>query len=133
MSEGYTIRNLGEVDDAAPKFGLGESWEARMARTALGAEQTGVAFFRLKPGRRSPFAHRHDRAEEVYVILRGRGRMKLGEEIIEVGPLDAVRVAPRVVRAFEADADGLDFLVVGAHHPGDGELVDDGWAGSAEG
>jgi mannose-6-phosphate isomerase-like protein (cupin superfamily) len=129
MPERYTLRNLGEVDDAAPKFGLGESWEARMAQTALGAEQTGVAFFRLKAGRRSPFAHRHDEAEEVYVILRGRGRMRLDDEIVEVGPLDAVRVAPSVVRAFEAGADGLDFLAVGQHHPQDGELVEDAWVG----
>jgi mannose-6-phosphate isomerase-like protein (cupin superfamily) len=131
MAEPYTVRNLADVDDAAPGNGLGEFWEARVARTALAAEQTGISFFRLRPGRRSAFAHRHDEAEEIYVILRGHGRMKLGEEIVEVGPLDAVRVAPRVVRAFEADADGLDFLVVGAHHPGDGELVDDGWAGGA--
>jgi hypothetical protein len=57
--------------------------------------------------------------------------MRLDDEVVEVGPLDAVRVGPQVVRAFAAGADGLDFLVVGAHHPGDGELVDDGWAGSA--
>jgi mannose-6-phosphate isomerase-like protein (cupin superfamily) len=127
--EPYTIRNLADVDDAAPENGLSEFWEARVARTALGAEQTGVTFFRLKPGRRSAFAHRHDRAEEVYVILRGRGRMKLDDEVVDVRPLDAVRVAPRVVRAFEADADGLDFLAFGAHHARDGELVEDGWAG----
>jgi mannose-6-phosphate isomerase-like protein (cupin superfamily) len=133
MSDGYTITNLADVDDAAPENGLGEFWEARVARTALAAEQTGLSFFRLKPGRRSAFAHRHEEAEEIYVILRGRGRMKLDEEIVEVNPLDAVRVAPRVVRAFEADADGLDFLVVGAHHPRDGELVDDGWAGGGAG
>ncbi len=95
MSGAYTVRNLADVDDAAPKFGLGDSWEARMARSALGAEQTGVGFFRLRPGRRSPFAHRHDQAEEVYVILRGRGRMRLDDEVVEVGPLDAVRVGPR--------------------------------------
>jgi len=129
MADPYTLRNLGDVDDAAPENGLGEFWEARVARRALAAEQTGVAYFRLRPGRRSAFAHRHTEAEEIYVILRGRGRMKLDDEIVEVGPLDAIRVSPRVVRAFEADADGLDFLAVGAHHPRDGELVEDGWAG----
>ncbi len=129
MTDPYTLRNLGDVDDAAPENGLGEFWEARVARRALAAEQTGVAFFRLRPGRRSAFAHRHDQAEEVYVVLRGQGRMKLDDEIVAVGPLDAVRVSPRVVRAFEAGADGLEFLAFGAHHPGDGELVEDGWAG----
>ena len=129
MSEPYTLKNLAEVDDAALENGLGEFWEARVARRALQAEQTGVSFFRLKPGRRSAFAHRHAEAEEIYVVLRGRGRMKLDGEIVEVAPLDAVRVAPSVVRAFEAGADGLDFLVFGAHHARDGELVEDGWAG----
>src|SRR6185369_16623332 len=62
-------------DEAAPEHGLDGFWEARVARGALEAEQTGVAFFRLKPGRRSAFAHRHDEAEEIYVVLRGRGRM----------------------------------------------------------
>jgi mannose-6-phosphate isomerase-like protein (cupin superfamily) len=129
MSEPYTLKNLAAVDDAALENGLGEFWEARVARRALQAEQTGVSFFRLKPGRRSAFAHRHAEAEEIYVVLRGRGRMKLDGEIVEVAPLDAVRVAPSVVRAFEAGADGLDFLVFGAHHARDGELVEDGWAG----
>jgi mannose-6-phosphate isomerase-like protein (cupin superfamily) len=129
MTDPYTLRNLGDVDDAAPENGLGEFWEARVARRALAAEQTGVAFFRLWPGRRSAFAHRHDQAEEIYVVLRGQGRMKLDDEIVAVGPLDAVRVSPRVVRAFEAGADGLEFLAFGPHHPGDGELVEDGWAG----
>jgi mannose-6-phosphate isomerase-like protein (cupin superfamily) len=129
MPEDYTIRNLADVDDAAPPNGLGDIWEARVARTALAAEQTGVTFFRLKPGRRSAFSHRHEEAEEVYVVLRGSGRVRLDDEVVEVGPLDAVRVSPRVVRAFEADADGLDFLAFGQHHPGDGELVEDGWVG----
>lgn len=131
MTDPYTLCNLGDVDDAAPENGLGKYWEARVARRALAAEQTGVAFFRLRPGRRSAFAHRHDEAEEIYVVLRGQGRMKLDDEILAVGPLDAVRVSPRVVRAFEAGADGLDFLAFGAHHPGDGELVEDGWAGGS--
>lgn len=129
MPERYTIKNLADVDDAAPGFGFGDVWEAHFAGPALSAQQTGVAFFRLRPGRRSAFSHRHDQAEEIYVVLRGRGRVRLDDEVREVGPLDAVRVAPRVVRAFEADGDGLDFLAFGQHHPRDGELVDDGWVG----
>jgi mannose-6-phosphate isomerase-like protein (cupin superfamily) len=129
MSDPYTITNLADVEDVAPTNGFGDVWEARVARATLAAEQTGVSFFRLKPGRRSAFSHRHDQAEEVYIVLRGRGRMRLDDEVVEVGPLDAVRVAPQVVRPFEADANGLDFLVVGQHHPRDGELVEDGWVG----
>src|SRR4029079_2314903 len=122
MSEPYTLKNLAEVDDAAREHGLDGFWEARVARGALEAEQTGVAFFRLKPGRRSAFAHRPDEAEEMYVVLRVRGRMKLDDQIVEVAPLDAVRVSPHVVRAFEAGAAGSGFLCFRSPPPADGAL-----------
>jgi uncharacterized cupin superfamily protein len=124
---GHTHIRLLDLEDAAPANGFGERWEARVARTALGAEQTGVTHFRLRPGKRSPFTHRHVRAEEIYVILSGSGRVKLDDELIEVRALDAIRVAPHVARAFEAGPDGLEFLAFGPHHEADGEPVDDAW------
>jgi quercetin dioxygenase-like cupin family protein len=126
MASLYTQINLAEVEDAAPANGFGERWEARVARTDLGAEQTGVTHFRLHPGKRSPFVHRHREAEEVYVILRGSGWVKLGEEIREVAELDAIRIAPELPRAFEAGSDGLEFIAFGPHHA-DGEPVEDDW------
>jgi uncharacterized cupin superfamily protein len=123
----YTQINLDDVEDAAPANGFGERWEARVARTALHAEHTGVTHFRLRPGKRSPFTHRHTSAEEIYVILRGRGQLKLDDQLTEVRPLDAIRVAPQVARAFEAGRDGLEFLAFGPHRDGDGEPVDDPW------
>ncbi len=127
MSEPWTHLNLGQVEDAAPGNGFGERWEARVAREDLGAERTGLTHFRLHPGRRSPFNHRHKVAEEVYVILSGGGFVKLGEEVRPVAPLDAIRIGPAVPRAFEAGPDGMEMIAFGAHHPGDGEPVDDDW------
>jgi mannose-6-phosphate isomerase-like protein (cupin superfamily) len=127
MSARYTHLSLEAVEDAAPANGFGERWEARVARVPLDARDTGVTHFRLRPGKRSPFAHRHARAEEVYVILGGGGQVKLDDELRDVRPLDAIRVAPEVVRAFEAGPDGLEFLAFGAHHDADGESVDDPW------
>src|SRR6188472_1025096 len=98
MSRPYTKINLTAVEDAAPANGFGDRWEARVARVPLEADQTGVTHFRLRAGKRSPFAHRHSRAEEVYVILAGGGRSKLDDELFDVRPLDAIRVAPEVVR-----------------------------------
>jgi mannose-6-phosphate isomerase-like protein (cupin superfamily) len=130
MSRPHTQINLADVEDAAPAGGFGDRWVARVARVDLEAEQTGVTHFRLRPGKRSPFAHRHARAEEVYVILAGTGRVKLDDEIADVRILDAIRIGPAVVRAFEAGPDGpdgLEFLVFGPHHEADGETVDDAW------
>ncbi len=123
----YSQINLAELEDAAPAGGFADRWQARVARTALGAQQTGVTHFRLRPGKRSPFVHRHTSAEEIYVILSGTGRLKLDAEITDVRPLDAIRVAPQVARAFEAGSQGLEFLAFGPHHPADGEPVDDDW------
>jgi uncharacterized cupin superfamily protein len=127
MPDRYSQVNLVEIEDAAPANGFADRWQARVAQTALGARQTGVTHFRLLAGKRSPFAHRHAAAEEIYVILGGTGRLKLDDEIIDVRALDAIRVQPEVARAFEAGSDGLEFLAVGPHHPGDGEPVDDAW------
>ena len=125
--QSYMQINLAEVEDAAPANGFADRWQARGARRALGAQQTGVMYFRLRAGKRSPFVHRHASAEEIYVILSGSGRLKLDDEIVDVRALDAIRVAPEVARAFEAGSDGLEFLAFGPHHRSDGELVDDDW------
>ena len=127
MSEAFKKVSLAAVDDAAPGNGFGDRWEARVARHALAAERTGVTFFRLRPGKRSPFTHRHTDAEEIYVVLSGSGRVKLDDELVDVGPLDSIRVAPATARAFEAGEDGLDLLAFGPHHAGDGEPVEDPW------
>ena len=121
----YTIKNLEEVEDQAPGFGLGDVQEARFAYRDVDAERTGFSLLRVKPGKRQGFAHRHDEAEEVYVVLRGTGRVKLDDAVETVKPLDAIRVAPPVTRAFEADDDGLELLAFGARHEGDGEIVRD--------
>jgi mannose-6-phosphate isomerase-like protein (cupin superfamily) len=81
----------------------------------------------LKPGKRQAFGHSHDDAEEVYVVLSGGGRMRLDDEIVEIGRLDAIRVAPAVKRAFEAGPDGLELLAFGAHHENDGQLDTEFW------
>jgi uncharacterized cupin superfamily protein len=127
MTKLHTQINLAEVEDAAQANGFGDRWQARVAREALGAEQTGLTYFRLRPGKRSPFMHRHRRAEEVYLVLAGTGWIKLDDEIFDLQTLDAIRVAPEVARAFEAGPEGLEFIAFGPHYEGDGEPVEDSW------
>jgi mannose-6-phosphate isomerase-like protein (cupin superfamily) len=124
----FTKKNLRDVEDSAVKGGFSENQEARFAHGDLDAEQTGIALEVVKAGKRNAFGHRHEEAEEIYVVLSGEGRMRLDDEIIEVGPLDAIRVSPEVTRAFEAGAEDLQVLAVGARHEGDGEIVQDFWS-----
>jgi mannose-6-phosphate isomerase-like protein (cupin superfamily) len=125
MSYGKT--NLRDVEDMAVKHGLSDTQEARFARADLGTEQTGLSYLIIKPGQREAFAHRHREAEEVYVVLAGSGRVKLDDELVDLAPLDAVRVSPGATRSFEAGRDGLEVLVFGPHVEGDGEIVPDFW------
>ncbi len=128
-SMSYTIKNLREVNDAAAGRELSAVQEARFARGDLEASDTGLALQFVKPGCRQAFAHRHHKAEEIYVVLRGEGSVKLDDDVVSVGPMDAIRVAPPVARAFEAGPEGLELLVFGPHHERDGELITEGfWA-----
>ena len=121
----YTIKNLREVEDVAAAQGFGEMMEARFAHGDLGAEQTGVSLQRVKPGKRHAFAHRHKEMEEIYVVLSGSGRIKLDDEIEEIGPLDAIRIGPSVTRAVEAGDDGIEILAFSPRAQGDAEIVEE--------
>ncbi len=123
----YTQKNLRDVTDSAPEFGFSELQEARFSTQDLEAENTGLSYHVLRSGKRQGFGHRHEEAEEIYVVLSGSGRIKLDDELVEVGPMDAIRVGPKVTRAFEADDEGLEILAFGPRHEGDGEIVQDFW------
>jgi quinol monooxygenase YgiN/quercetin dioxygenase-like cupin family protein len=124
---GHTIRNLDEAEDQAAKYGYGEMGESRFPSDDLDADHTGVSHQRLRPGKRQMFAHRHRHAEEVYVVLSGSGRVRIEDEIVDIGPLDAIRVGPEQTRAFEAGPDGLEILAFSARARGDAEIVRDWW------
>jgi mannose-6-phosphate isomerase-like protein (cupin superfamily) len=127
MAARYTLKKLLEVEDIAPSRGFDAHQEARFANSDLETEQTGVSLMTVKPGMRQAFAHKHDEAEEVYVVISGAGRVKLDDEIVELERLDALRVSPQVTRQFEGGPDGLQMLAVGARHQGDGEILADWW------
>lgn len=127
MAGTFTLRKLTEVEDSAPKFGFEGIQEARFANDELDVEHTGVSHHRLHPGKRQGFAHRHDEAEEVYIVLSGSGRVKLDDEIVELEALDAIRVSPVVTRQFEAGREGMEWVAFGPLHEGDGETVDGWW------
>lgn len=80
----------------------------------LEARSLGARMWRLEPGQAST-RHRHFEQEELYVLLEGEGRARIGEEVLTLKPLDAMLVEPETVRQLfnDTDADQL-WLVVGA-------------------
>ena len=127
MADPYTHKKLTDVKDSAPEFGIGEIAEARFAKDDFSAEDTGFSFHRVKPNQRQPFGHNHEEAEEVYVVVRGSGRIKLDDEIIEIEEFDAIRISPAVTRGLEGGDEGIEVLCFGPRKDGDGELVQNWW------
>ena len=111
----YTLLNLkSDVDDSGERFGYAPHMEARFARKPLNLEQSGISYFKLAPGFRVPFGHLHSEQEEVYVLLSGSARVKLDDEILELKPMDAVRIPTGTTRGFEAADEGAEILAFGA-------------------
>src|SRR4051812_11529332 len=103
----YTVKNLRESEDMAPKFGLAPDMQARFPADELGLEATGVSLQGLSPNATQPFGHSHRTQEEVYLVLSGDGRVKLDDEIVELRQWDAIRIPPGVMRAVSAGPEGI--------------------------
>jgi mannose-6-phosphate isomerase-like protein (cupin superfamily) len=128
---GYTIVNLLEIDDSVGD--RVEGLEGRFSRKLLDSRDLGISHWRYAPGLRSPGGHSHREQEEAYVVVSGSGRVRLDDELRDVALWDVVRVAPEVVRAFEAGEAGLELIAVGGPKPeeGDGVRSDAPWPDAA--
>ena len=130
----FTLRNLKEdLEDLGSNFDGAPDLEFRLASKALELEQCGLSYQRIPPDYRFPYGHTHKEQEEVYVVVRGRGRMKLDDEIVEVKEWDVVRVPPGTWRGYEGGPEGLEILVFGAPNLGENPREDvegrrDWWA-----
>jgi uncharacterized cupin superfamily protein len=123
----FTHENLKAVEDQAPKYGM-EGLEYRAARGALALTESGLSYMRLDPGHRLPFGHAHKTQEEIYVLLSGSARLKLDDEIVELKPFDAVRIATGVMRNLEGGPEGAELLLFGAPQAtDDAPMVQDWW------
>jgi mannose-6-phosphate isomerase-like protein (cupin superfamily) len=63
------------------------------------------------PAGGATLAHFHRESEELYLVTSGSGRMRLGEEVREIGPGDCVVIPPGTVHRLWADA-GAPLVVV---------------------
>jgi quercetin dioxygenase-like cupin family protein len=117
----FAVVNLLEIEDSVgdrvPEV------EGRFGRKHLDSRDLGVSHFRYAANFRSPMAHSHREQEEAYVVAVGSGKILLDGEVRELRQWDVVRVAPEVVRAFEAGPEGLEVIAVGGPKPADGDGV----------
>ena len=93
-------------------------------RRELGITTFGVSLMSLGPGQRNRI-HRHLVQEEAYLVLEGTLTVIVEQEEYELGPFDAIRVAPALRRQLVNRSPArVRFLALGgsADHQGrDGE------------
>jgi uncharacterized cupin superfamily protein len=123
----YTHKNLREVDDKAPEFGMPSQMQSRFAGQAMGLERTGLTHFTLEPGFRIPFGHRHEEQEEVYVVVKGSARIKVGDDVLDLRELDAVRVSGDTIRNLEGGPEGAEVIAFGERATQDQSEMVPGW------
>jgi quercetin dioxygenase-like cupin family protein len=80
----------------------------------LGATTLGARLWRLAPGQAST-RHRHRTQHELYVLLEGTGRVRVGSDLLTLTPLSSLLIEPGEVRQVfnDTDEDAL-WLIVGA-------------------
>ena len=124
----YTRVNLADVEDQAPKFGM-DALEYRVAREPLELSNSAVSFLRIAPNYRLPFGHTHNAQEELYVLVDGSARLKLGDDVIDLKPFDAVRIPKETMRNLEGGPEGAVLILFGAPNtgPGDAQMAPDWW------
>jgi len=127
----YTIVNLGDVENVAPKFQMPEGMDVRFPKRHLDCTVGGVGVEKLPSGVRTPFGHTHSKQEEIYVIAEGSGRIKLDDEVHDLRQWDILRIGPGVMRNLEAGSDGITLIACGAPvgEENDGEIVPGWWTG----
>ena len=94
----YTICKLEDVPDF---FGGEYPGEMRLLTGALGSEQVALTYRRMPAGSggKGSYGHRHLTQEEIYFLISGRLEAKLDDDVVELEPGTAVRVAPEVARS----------------------------------
>lgn len=128
---GYTVVPVSDVPDQAAEVGMDpDHFEIRFMRERLGLQNFAVTFERFGGDWRPSRGHRHIVQEEVYFLISGRAQAKFGDEVIDLEPWTAVRVAPETTRAFRAagDEDAV-FVTIAAPQAGldDVEFIQNYW------
>jgi mannose-6-phosphate isomerase-like protein (cupin superfamily) len=95
--------------------GEGPGGMVRKLRRALGARAFGFNHFTIPPGA-SGRVHDHAASglEEVYVVLRGSGVMRVDGEEVGLRPGVVLRVDPESTRVPVAGEEGVEFITFGA-------------------
>ena len=129
----YQVVSLEDVEDWLGDY----PGEMRGITYAIGAEQVALTYRRMPQhtGSKGYYGHRHRTQEELYFVISGKLQFKLGDEIVEVGPHQAIRIPPETVRGvYNDEPEDAELIIVSPRvgdPSGDVEQVDGFWPADA--
>ncbi len=85
--------NITTLDQSPQNHRGGQVSHLLLAQGQFGVENLAVTWVEGEPGSEQA-VHSHDGKEQVYIIVQGRGAMRVGDEVEEVGPGTAILVPP---------------------------------------
>jgi uncharacterized cupin superfamily protein len=103
----YTIIRRADAPDYtgdAPGAFLGYGRALELEQIAFNVRVLAPGMANVPPGTDESWGHRHETQEEVYFVVYGELTVKLNDDVVTLGPLDAVRIAPSTVRAVRNDS-----------------------------
>jgi len=128
---GYTVVRAADVDDHYA--GTSVPGEFRRLTPALGTTQLALTFIHVPPHAdfEQGTGHYHDDVEELYIVTRGTLTMRFGDDVVQVGPGTAVRVAPETPRSHRNEGDEpVDLWAMSVKTEPDAHKIDAFWAAS---
>ena len=114
----YQVVSLEEVDDWLGDY----PGEMRGITYAIGAEQVALTYRRMPQhtGSKGSYGHRHDTQEELYFVISGKLQFKLGDEIVELGKHQAVRIPAHTWRGvWNDEPEDAELIIVSVRAPDD--------------
>ena len=104
----YTVKR---VDEMEASFG----GAFKKVRAELGVTSFGVQIIEMPPNidQYPEHDHNHDGQEEVFGVLRGSGKIAIGDEEVALEPDVFVRVAPNERRKIYSGPEGLKLIALG--------------------
>jgi mannose-6-phosphate isomerase-like protein (cupin superfamily) len=107
-SSGYTLLRGSDAPDYtgdAPGAFLGYGRPLGSEQLAVNVRVLEPHTAHVAPGGDPTRGHSHRTIEEVYLVLDGEITIKLGEDVLTLGPRDAVLIPPATPRATRNDTD----------------------------
>jgi mannose-6-phosphate isomerase-like protein (cupin superfamily) len=116
--------NVQKLSDAPVNLRGGQVSSLLLTKGQFGAHNMSITWVECAPGSEQP-VHQHDDAEQAYIIVRGTGLMRVGDEEQEVSEGMLVLVPPRTGHAIRNTSDAPLVFVSATCPPFDVDALDE--------